>query len=542
MSRGSVEAGPQSCSARPSSVSKRYTPIDRSRPWKCRSMRRNEVIQDLLSADNPPGFIRDEAAFAFNAWSIGHHLRDQFGGFLPVYFKSFGDYKSPIFVYVLALVFRVTGAHDSVARGLATFDVLAGLGVFAVIAYRQSRANVALPVIILAGFCPLAVRARPCRLLLTHRCIRWLSWVCCWRQTSRFGRQERWLSGVPPSRSPWVSSRIATGRATARPATGSRVLVFLTRDRLRWLLGVWIGYAVLLIPLVVYGLRHPHGLKARYDATTFIHPGMSFFLIVGRAASNYVHDLSLWHWATTGDYRPYIDVPGYGILFASLAVLGVLGWSKSCGTAAPIAGGFSLWQRCFLVPVPAALTDGPPDALRLSPLPLMLAVFSLPGLELLLSQRVQPRLRVVLVALLATVTIAQWINFVDVYARRGTVDREVLYEAGVPALLAQAFADGRTVYIDHDDVYAQTHALWYAVSHGLPEHRVSVLPDGGIPPRGARAPSVDSSPAITSALTSRAPIRTGSRGPSARTRRRPRSPSRAASTPPSNSRAQSTTG
>ena len=36
-------------------------------------------------------------------------LRDENGGLLPLYLSSFGDYKSPLFTYTLAAVFRVTG-------------------------------------------------------------------------------------------------------------------------------------------------------------------------------------------------------------------------------------------------------------------------------------------------------------------------------------------------------------------------------------------------------------------------------------------------
>ena len=95
------------------------------------------------------------------------------------------------------------------------------------------------------------------------------------------------------------------------------------------------------------------------------------------------------------------------------------------------------------------------------------------------------RSRAAALALLAVLTVAQWVQFVDVYSAHGGGDRVTLYEAGVPGLLARAFAGGRTVYIDRDDVYAQTHALWYAVSHSLSEGRVSILPDGGMPPKGS---------------------------------------------------------
>jgi hypothetical protein len=71
-----------------------------------------------------------------------------------------------------------------------------------------------------------------------------------------------------------------------------------------------------------------------------------------------------------------------------------------------------------------------------------------------------------------------------VYTSRGPARTE-LFEAGVPALLDRAFAEGAVVYVDFDDRYAQTHALWYAVSHGLGRARVSILPDGGVPPPGS---------------------------------------------------------
>ena len=63
--------------------------------------------------------------------------------------------------------------------------------------------------------------------------------------------------------------------------------------------------------------------------------------------------------------------------------------------------------------------------------------------------------------------------------------RVELFEAGVPVLLREAFDRDRTVYVDYDDRYAQTHLLWYAAAHGIPGSRVQILPDGGIPSAGS---------------------------------------------------------
>lgn len=87
-------------------------------------------------------------------------------------------------------------------------------------------------------------------------------------------------------------------------------------------------------------------------------------------------------------------------------------------------------------------------------------------------------------AALLAVTVFQLVHFVDVYRTRGPA-RTIAFEAGVAPLLGQAFATGATLYVDHDDAYALTHARWYAIDHHLPETRVVRLPDGGVPPNGS---------------------------------------------------------
>ena len=109
---------------------------------------------------------------------------------------------------------------------------------------------------------------------------------------------------------------------------------------------------------------------------------------------------------------------------------------------------------------------------------------AIPGLELIFKAvRVSWLARVVAVAMILAIGY-QFADFLHWYRYRGPARTQV-FEAGVQPMLAQAFAHGRTVYIDYDDHYAQTHALWYAVSHGMSRSRVSILPDGGIPPVGS---------------------------------------------------------
>jgi len=49
---------------------------------------------------SPPCINADEAAFAYNSYSILKTGKDEFGQFLPIRFKSFSDYKMPLLFYL----------------------------------------------------------------------------------------------------------------------------------------------------------------------------------------------------------------------------------------------------------------------------------------------------------------------------------------------------------------------------------------------------------------------------------------------------------
>lgn len=51
----------------------------------------------------PPGFTWDEAAIGYNAWGILTIHRDEWLNRMPFSFRSFGDYKSPLGIYMTAL-------------------------------------------------------------------------------------------------------------------------------------------------------------------------------------------------------------------------------------------------------------------------------------------------------------------------------------------------------------------------------------------------------------------------------------------------------
>jgi hypothetical protein len=115
----------------------------------------------------------------------------------------------------------------------------------------------------------------------------------------------------------------------------------------------------------------------------------------------------------------------------------------------------------------------------------VLLVLALPALEWLAREAPRRRLAAGLAAVAVVASAAQFGHFLDTYRERGGPGRAVLYEAGVPPLLEQAFAGGGTVYMDLDEPRAHAHARWHAVTRGVPVERAVVLADGGVPPDGA---------------------------------------------------------
>lgn len=64
----------------------------------------------------PPGLTPDEASLGYNAYSILKIGRDQYGKILPIIFKSFGDYKPGLYVYLTVPSVALFGLSEFAVR------------------------------------------------------------------------------------------------------------------------------------------------------------------------------------------------------------------------------------------------------------------------------------------------------------------------------------------------------------------------------------------------------------------------------------------
>lgn len=64
----------------------------------------------------PPSLSWDEASVGYNAWTIANYGRDEYGQFLPLYFRSFGEGKNPVDIYITSIFVKFLGLNEISTR------------------------------------------------------------------------------------------------------------------------------------------------------------------------------------------------------------------------------------------------------------------------------------------------------------------------------------------------------------------------------------------------------------------------------------------
>jgi Dolichyl-phosphate-mannose-protein mannosyltransferase len=442
------------------------------------------VFHFWIDGANPPGFHRDEAALALNAHTLSTDLRDEDGALLPLFFRSFDDYKSPVFPYALAAVFKVTGPSQSVARGLSAVLVLAAVLLLGLLAWRLTDDPIVTALTLLAaGFTPWLFELGRMAIEASTQPVLLVLLLLTLERAVRLGRYSVG-HGVAVGVLLGLLTYSYTGSRLLGPLLAGALVAFGGRGRWRLVLAAWATFAVALVPVAVYALRHPGNLTSRYDATTIARDGLSGVPLVLQAVGNWAKDSNPLYWGIAGDPAPYIHNGGYAALYVPLVGLAFVG-----AVLVLLRERSSPWWRyvlvaTLLVPIPAALTVDRYNAIRLALLPVLLVVLAVPALQELVGAVRRSWAARLTAAAITLVVAVQFTLFLDEYRTRGP-GRVVLFEAGVPPLLEPHLRAGETIYVDRDDRGAQAQARWHAADFDLPDERVVVLPDGGAPPPGS---------------------------------------------------------
>jgi 4-amino-4-deoxy-L-arabinose transferase-like glycosyltransferase len=448
---------------------------------------------------NPPGFYLDESSISYNAHTIAQTGRDEYGNPWPLYFRAFGEYKNPTYVYLLAGLYRLTGPSIFVARALSVALGLLAAFFLGVLAWQMTRQrSIALIVGVIALFTPwffelsrlvvevaLYPLALALFLLVLHRVSSKVRW-------SQFEIVSLALTlGL-------LTYAYSIGRLLA-PLFALGLLFFVTRKRVIAIFETWALYALTLIPLLIFNQRHPGALLTKFRWATYITPEITPVQIVSEFSKHYITNLSPWSLLITGDSHQMSHIPSLGSLLIAPALV--------------IGGGLVIvlrrhrhesWWRFILYGVlvaiiPASLTRDQFPSLRLIAVPVFLLVLSVPAFVWLREASAKPHTRrvilaVVLIATALQVAVFQW-QFHRTYRYSST--RLAEFDAQYPELLTAAVASGRKpIYlIDQSSLPGYIQAYWYGTLRGMDGSAFVRLPTGSQAPPESVVITTEQAPA-----------------------------------------------
>jgi 4-amino-4-deoxy-L-arabinose transferase-like glycosyltransferase len=440
---------------------------------------------------NPPGFYIDESSIAYNAHTISRTGADEHGESFPLYFRAFGDYKNPVYVYTLAALFRVTGPSQTAARLLsAMLGALAALllGLLAVRMTGRAAAGVVIglsalmtPWLYESSRLVFEAAAYPLAVVLFLLALR------------RASARERWTLADVAALAATLALLTYTysiGRLLA-PLLALGLALFITRRNLARVVQTLAAYALTLGSLVVFNLNNPGALTQRFGLITYLSPQSGVAESARDFVLHYLADLNPVRWLSTGEPNIRDHLPGAPALLAATVLLACVG-----SVFVLVRHRREAWWRFQLYALaasvfPAALTVNDFPQLRLIAFPVFLHVLLVPGVAWML-EGVGRRRAFLYVS--AALLVAQGAHFQWLFHARPP-ERWYVFDARFPSkILAPALADARggRIYLqDPPGRSGYIQALWHGALVGADGARFVRLSSNESPPAGSIVISTD---------------------------------------------------
>jgi 4-amino-4-deoxy-L-arabinose transferase-like glycosyltransferase len=449
----------------------------------------------LYAADvpgNPPGFYIDESSIAYNAHTISQTGRDEHSESWPLYFRAFGEFKNPTFIYLLAALFRLTGPSILAARLLSASLGAAAALLLGLLAARMTRRAEAGAVVAFSALLTpwLYECSRLAFEVAVYPLVAALFLSALWRASAK----ERWgLADVAALAATLalLTYSYSIGRLLA-PMLAVGLAFFITRRNLTRVLQTLAAYALALVPLLVFALRNPGALTGRFALLTYATPHRTLAADALEFARHYLADISPLRLLFTGELNIRDHVGGAGALLAATVLL------AACGLIIVLREHRrEPWWRFIIYAlavsvVPAALTSGDFPQLRLIAFPVFLHMLIIPALAWLIDDKRRRARgfhfgrRAMLYAVVALLLL-QGAYFQRLFHARAP-ERWYVFDARFErTILAPALATNRSpIYLyDPPGRSGYIQAFWHAALLGVDTSRFVRLAPDEAPPPGA---------------------------------------------------------
>lgn len=361
---------------------------------------------------NPPGYYIDESSISYNAYTISQTGQDEFGTRWPLYFRAFGDYKNPVYIYLLSAIYYLTGPSILAARLFsATLGTLAALAL-GLLGWRLTQKRiVALLVTLLTLLTPwLFELSRVVLEVALYPLVLALFLLAAHRASTR--ARWSWRDVVCMAAAlALITYTYSIGRLLG-PILALGLIIFVSNARRRGIMITWALYILMLVPILLFTQRHPGALSGRFHLITYIEPKSTYLEIAWEFGKHFLGNFNPWRLFITGDPNPEQIAHIYGtpLLLGVMGILVVIGlWLVFSQHRHQEWWRFIIYGLAVSV-VPASLTKEYVHMLRLSPLLVFLMVLTIPALECLVAgeRRQRAALAILAVLMVLQTVIFQW--------------------------------------------------------------------------------------------------------------------------------------
>ncbi|NJK72826.1 MAG: hypothetical protein HC926_06255 [Synechococcaceae cyanobacterium SM2_3_60] len=351
------------------------------------------VLHLVRLSDLPAGLYLDEGSVGINAIGIAQAGVDEFGTPWPIYFRAFSEYKNPIYIYLTALIFKISGISEHNLR-LPSFLFYAGGLAFSLLLIAKlfgRRRPLEVYALVTLGVLPMYFLISR----IAFEVISQFTWVaatnvCLWQTFEA-------PSDKPKRRLFWaLASGLLMGTSiyTYTTARLLSLLMLLTvwgvywgKSRLKLLLAITVTFGISLLPYVYFVVSNPGAITSRFRIVSYLYWDISLLEKVRLFVTHYLTYISPRFLINVGDPNWRHTTSIGGIVFATTLFLFIIGLIAMLQKGRRIDR-FSLFLILNLVfsPVAGSLTfESIPQSLRVHLLAYYMVIISCFGLQCLLS-------------------------------------------------------------------------------------------------------------------------------------------------------------
>ena len=444
------------------------------------------VLYFVHVPNHPPGFSIDESSICYNAWTISQTGHDEYGQAWPLFFRAFGEYKSPVIIYLLAALFSVVGPGITAARLLAASCGFLGAVLLGCLTWQMTRRWVAAGLVtVTAFFTPWLFEAS--RLVFEvalYPAVLALFLLAVWR--AHLKPRWDWFTIFALALTlALLTYSYSIGRLLA-PLLALGLGLFGNRDRWPGIVKTWIAYGSLCLPLLLFYRQNPEALTGRFKALTYLNADNSVTTNVGKFIQHYLANLNPARWLVTGENNIRDHVEQSEVLLAATVALAVAGVIIILRYHRRDRWWQFVLYSLVVSAVPASLTDNPFPQLRLIAFPVLFIVLTVPTLDWLTEPGADQKkgaLLVVTVILIAS----QGLSFQRLYHEKA-LGLWYVFDARFPrkVLDAALASQRRPIYLLNEPGKAgYIQALWYGVLKKVDPTALVRLPWGQAAPPGS---------------------------------------------------------